>query len=354
MIPGFVYQSSPSRVVFGSGTRDRLAEEAERLGIARALVVSTPGQARLADMAAGYLGDRCAAILSKARMHTPVEVTEEAMAVVTANEIDGVVAIGGGSTTGLAKAIAYRTDLPQLIIPTTYSGSEMTDILGETADGQKVTVRDPRILPEAVIYDVDLTLGLPTAISVTSGMNAIAHAVEALYAPDGNPVVSMMAEEGIRALGAAIPGIAAAGDESEARASALYGAWLCGLVLGNTSMGLHHKLCHILGGSFGLAHAETHTVILPHVAAFNAPHASDAMARVARALASDDAPGALFDLAKDAGAPTSLREIGMSGTGLDRAAELAVTTPYPNPAPIEPHAIRLLLENAWQGRRPTA
>jgi alcohol dehydrogenase class IV len=264
------------------------------------------------------------------------------------------VAIGGGSTTGLAKAIAYRTDLPQLIVPTTYSGSEMTDILGETVDGRKVTVRDARVFPETVIYDVDLTVGLPAGVSVTSGMNAIAHAVEALYAPDGNPVGSLMAEEGIRALGSAIPRIAADPGDSEARSDALYGAWLCGLVLGSASMGLHHKLCHVLGGSFDLPHAETHTVILPHAAAFNAPYAGDAMARIARALGSRDAPGALFDLAKDAGAPTALRDIGMPEAGLDRAAELATAAPYPNPRPIERHAIRMLLEDAWQGRRPAA
>ncbi|MCB1488722.1 MAG: maleylacetate reductase [Bauldia sp.] len=354
MTPGFVYRSSPRRVVFGAGTLAELPTEAERLGIERALVVSTPGQVSLAEAAASQLGERCAAILPKARMHTPVEVTDDAMAVVAANRIDGLVAIGGGSTTGLAKALAYRTDLPQLIVPTTYAGSELTDILGETVDGAKTTVRDPRILPETVLYDVGLTLGLPPAVSVTSGMNAIAHAVEGLYAPDGNPVVAMMAEEGIRALAVAIPGIAADPRDGGARRDALYGAWLCGLVLADTSMGLHHKLCHVLGGSFGLPHAETHTVVLPHVAAFNAPYAGEAMSRAARALGSNDAPGALFDLAHDAGAPTSLREIGMPEDGLDRAAEAATASPYANPRPIERHAIRRLLEEAWRGERPTA
>ncbi|MEQ9689116.1 MAG: maleylacetate reductase, partial [Bauldia litoralis] len=266
----------------------------------------------------------------------------------------GLVAIGGGSTTGLGKAIAYRTDLPQLVLPTTYSGSELTDILGQTEDGEKTTIRDARVLPEAVVYDVGLTLSLPVAVSVTSAMNAMAHAVEGLYAPNSNPILAMMAEKGIRALGVAIPGIVRAGADEAARGDALYGAWLCGTVLGGTSMALHHKLCHVLGGSFGLPHAETHSVILPHAAAYNAAAAPTAMEIIARALGADDAPTALFDLAKNAGAPTALRDIGMPEDGLDRAAEIATANPYPNPRPLERDAIRKLLDDAWHGRRPAA
>ncbi|SDB17745.1 maleylacetate reductase [Bauldia litoralis] len=350
----FAYQPSPQRIVFGSGKLDQVAAEAERLGITRAMVLSTPGKTSLAEDVAGHLGDRCAAILPTARMHTPVEVTDEAMTTVEAERIDGLVAIGGGSTTGLGKAIAYRTDLPQLVLPTTYSGSELTDILGQTEDGEKTTIRDARVLPETVIYDVGLTLSLPVAVSVTSAMNAMAHAVEGLYAPNSNPILALMAEEGIRALGVAIPGIVRAGADEAARGQALYGAWLCGTVLGGTSMALHHKLCHVLGGSFGLPHAETHTVILPHAAAYNAATAPDAMAAVARALGADDAPTALFDLAKNAGAPMALRDIGMPEDGLDRAAEIATANPYPNPRPLARDAIRKLLDDAWHGRLPAA
>ena len=353
-IPAFVYQPAPQRVVFGSGTLVKVSTEAERLGIERALVVSTPGQSALADKVARLLAGRCAAIQPTARMHTPVEVTDEAMAIVGIKRIDGVVAIGGGSTTGLGKAIAYRTDLPQLVVPTTYAGSEMTDILGETVNGDKTTVRDKRVVPETVIYDVSLTLTLPVAVSIASAMNAIAHAVEGLYATDGNPVLALMAEDGIRALGRAIPGIARDSADEAARADALYGAWLCATVLAGTSMALHHKLCHVLGGSFGLPHAETHAVILPHAAAYNAPEAATAMARVAGALGGDDAPAALFDLGRNGGAPTSLRDLGMAEDGLDRAAEIAAANPYPNPRPIERDAIRKLLDDAWHGRRPGA
>jgi alcohol dehydrogenase class IV len=348
----FVYEGTPGRVVFGSGTITTVADEARRLGISNALVIATAAQKADAERVAALLGSGTGAIFVGARMHTPVEVTDEAMAIVKADGIDGTVAIGGGSTTGLGKAIALRTDLPQVVIPTTYAGSEMTNLLGETAGGEKKTVRDPKIRPETVIYDVDLTLGLPKRLSITSGLNAMAHAVEALYARDGNPVLSLMAEEGIRALGLALPKIAKDPRERSARNDALYGAWLCGIVLGSASVAIHHKLCHVLGGTFDLPHAETHAVILPHAVAYNATAAPEAIGRVARALGVASAASGLYDMASAAGAPASLRDIGMPESGLDRAAELAVANPYWNPRPIDRVAIRALLDDAWHGRRP--
>ena len=348
----FVYQAAPARVVFGSGTVALSGEEAARLGITRALVLSTPDQKGEAERIAGLLGPAGGAVFAGARMHTPLEVTEAAMAVVARERIDGTVAIGGGSTTGLGKAIALRTDLPQLVIPTTYAGSEMTDLLGETAGGEKKTLRDPKIRPETVIYDVDLTLSLPLRLSVTSGLNAMAHAVEGLYARDGNPVLSLMAEEGIRALGAALPLIARDSADRGARSDALYGAWLCAIVLGSSSVAIHHKLCHVLGGTFDLPHAETHAIVLPHAIAYNAAAAPEAIGRVARALGVSDAAAGLYDMAKAAGAPTALRDIGMPEAGLDRAADLAVANPYWNPRPLERSAIRELLDDAWRGKKP--
>jgi len=349
----FVYNGAPGRVVFGSGTIGRVGEEASRLGIAHALVITTPEQAAEGQRVLGLLGDRASSAFAGARMHTPMDVTEQAMAIVARDRIDGTVAIGGGSTTGLGKAIALRTDLPQIVLPTTYAGSEMTNLLGETADGEKKTLRDPKIRPETVIYDVDLTLPLPLRQSVTSGLNAMAHAVEGLYAPDGNPVISLMAEEGIRTIGAALPGITRDPRDRGARSDALYGAWLCGLVLASTSVAIHHKLCHILGGSFDLPHAETHAAVLPHALAYNASAAPEAIGRVARALGVADPAARFFDLAKAAGAPTALRDIGMPEGALDRAADLAVADPYWNPRPLERAAIRALLDDAWHGRRPT-
>ena len=351
-VAAFVYQGYPQRVVFGAGTIAAIGDETKRLGIGNALVISTPEQQAEAERVAALLGDRAGAMFPGARMHTPTEVTDEAMAVVRRDGIDGTIAIGGGSTTGLGKAIALRTDLPQIVIPTTYAGSEMTDLLGETAGGEKKTLRDPKIRPETVIYDVDLTLSLPPGLSVTSGLNAMAHAVEGLYARDGNPVLSLMAEEGIRAIGAALPTISRSPADKGARSDALFGAWLCGMVLGSSSVAIHHKLCHVLGGSFDLPHAETHAVILPHAIAYNARAVPEAIGRVARALGVKDAAGGLFDMAKEAGAPTALRDIGMPESGLDRAADLAVADPYWNPRPLERAAIRALLDEAWHGRRP--
>jgi alcohol dehydrogenase class IV len=339
----FTYAALPTRVVFGRGKVSEAANEAKRLGMTRPLVITTAQQA---DSGAAIVRGTGGIAFAGAAMHTPTDVTATAMAVVAAEGCDGTIALGGGSSTGLGKAIAYRTDLPQLVIPTSYAGSEMTNILGETADGAKITKRDAKIQPEAVIYDPDLLGTLPAQFAATSGMNAIAHAVEGLYAVDGNPIVSLMAEEGIRALAAALPRGKAGQDE------ALYGAWLCGTVLGSVSMALHHKLCHVLGGSFNMPHAETHTVILPHATAYNAIGADQAMARVARALGSRSAAGGLFDLAKQLGAPITLRELGLPETALDKAADIAVANPYPNPKPLARDAIRQLLDDAFYGRRP--
>lgn len=348
----FVYEGLPSRVVFGWGALDVLLEEVERFEARRILVLATPEQQAQAARIAGLLGDRSAGVFAGAAMHTPTSVTDEAIAVVRAADADCTLAVGGGSTTGLGKAISKRTELRQIVVPTTYAGSEMTPILGETSEGVKTTERSARLLPGLVIYDPQLTLSLPRQLSVTSGINAIAHAVEALYARDRNPIVSMMAEEGIRSIAAALPRIVDAPGDRDARSDALYGAWLCGIALGAVGMALHHKLCHVLGGSFDLPHSETHTVLLPHVMAYNAISVPEAARRVARALGEEDAGGGLFKLARDAGAPTALRDLGMPAADLDRAADLASLNPYWNPRPIDRRAIRSLLDDAWHGRDP--
>ena len=279
---------------------------------------------------------------------------EPALPRVNELDADGVVAIGGGSTTGLGKAIALRTDLPQIVVPTSYAGSEMTPILGETQEGLKTTQSSPKVLPETVIYDVDLTMTMPPSLSATSGLNAIAHAVEALYAQDRNPVISMMAEQAIAAMGRALPAIVADPKNREARADALYGAWLCGLCLGSVGMALHHKLCHVVGGSFNLPHADTHTVILPYAMAYNAKAAPEADQAVARALGGRDSTSALVDLATKLGSPNSLKSLGMAESDIDRAADLAVQNPYWNPRPIERAPIRQLIADAWAGNPPKA
>ena len=350
----FVYTAHPSRVVFGAGSLAALAGEVKALGCRSAFVLTTPQQEATGADVVAQLGPLAAGLFPGAAMHTPIAVTERALAAFVAAKADCTVAIGGGSTTGLGKALALRTNLPQIVVPTTYAGSEMTNILGETADGKKTTQRGARILPETVIYDVDLTLGLPVAISVTSGINAIAHAAEALYAQDRNPITSLIAEEGVRALTGALPIIVTTSRDPTARRDALYGAWLCGVCLGAAGMALHHKLCHVLGGAFDLPHAETHTVVLPHALAYNAPAAPEAAARIAAAMGVGDAARGLYDLIGRLGGPRSLREIGMPEDGVERAAALAVESPYWNPRPIEREPIRALLERAYRGVRPEA
>lgn len=348
----FVHESAPVRVVFGDGSVAQLAAEAAQLGPTRWLVLSTTGQRALAERAAGILGANAAGIHAGAVMHVPVESVAAAQMVADNLECDGYIAIGGGSTIGLAKALALQSGLPIIAIPTTYAGSEMTPIWGLTEDGIKRTGRAERVRPRTVVYDPGLTIGLPPKIAGPSGINALAHCVEALYAPDASPITMLIAEEGIRALTRGLPEVVHDPSNREGRSTALYGAWLAGSALSSATLGLHHKLCHTLGGSFNLAHAEVHTVILPHAAAYNAAAAPTAMARVASAMGAKNVPAALFDLAVSLGAPTALRDIGMRAADLETAADLAIRNPYANPAPLTRSAIRQLLENAYYGRRP--
>ncbi|MGU7784293.1 maleylacetate reductase [Burkholderia sp. PU8-34] len=350
----FTYAPLPGRVVFGAGSLDQLSREFNELGASRALLICTPEQSDLAQSVASRLSSQCAGLFPKAVMHVPIDVAREAREYASHVGADCIVAIGGGSTIGLGKAIALESSIPILAVPTTYAGSEMTPIYGITENGEKKTGRSLKVLPRSVIYDPLLTLTLPVRMTATSGINAIAHCVEALYADNANPIASMMAEEGIRSLAQGLPRVAEHPEDLDARTACLYGAWLAGSVLAATSVALHHKLCHTLGGMLNLPHAETHTIILPHAAAYNAAATPHAMARVARALAVDDAPQGLFDLAVRLEAPTSLEVLGMRSTDLDWVTDTALAAPYPNPRPLQREAIRALLEDAYYGRRPRA
>jgi len=347
----FTYDINRGRVLFGAGMLDTIGEEVERLGARRALVLSTPAQRGDAARLATQLGARAAGTFCEATMHTPVDVTLKAMTAYEAANADCVIAFGGGSTIGLGKAIAWRNDAPQIVVATTYAGSEVTPILGQTENGLKTTVRDPKILPEVVIYDPLLTLELPVAMSVTSGLNAMAHAVEAVYARDRNPISTLMAIEGVRALRDALRVIVNEPRNIAARSAALYGSWLCGTVLGTVGMALHHKLCHTLGGSFDLPPAETHAIVLPHSAAYNADAARRELKPLADLFGGEIGEG-LYDFAASLGAPLALKNFGLNESQLDHAADLAAKNPYWNPRPIDRGAIRELLQRAWEGVRP--
>lgn len=350
----FVHDLASARIIFGAGARTELRQEMERLECRNAMLISTPGQAIAATNAISEAHDLVTARFSEAIMHSPTNVTEAALALVKQSKVDCLVSVGGGSTTGLAKALALRTGLPIIALPTTYAGSEVTSILGQTEDGVKTTVRDAVMLPKVVIYDVELTLALPLDISITSALNAAAHAFEAVYAADRTPITDAIALSGLEAIGRALPRLATGHDDAETRIDLLCGAWLCGTVLGATSMGLHHKLCHTLGGALNLPHAETHSLILPHVIAFNKPGASGQIARAEQALGIDEKAVGLFAWTQALGVKMALADFGVEERALDHIADLAVQSPYANPVPITRDGIRALLACAHDGTPPPA
>lgn len=346
----FVHEMSPVRVVFGAGAVSAVGAETSRLELSRVLVVSTPGRAAIAADVAAALGGRLVGVHAEAEPHVPARTAERARVIASEAAADGLVAIGGGSAIGLAKAVALTEGLPILAVPTTFAGSEMTPVWGITSGGVKHTDRDRRALPRTVVYDPVLTRSMPVATAIASGVNAIAHAAEALYAPDVTPIGALLAEEAVRALATALPAI---GDgDQDAHAEALYGAWLAGTCLGSTTMGLHHKLCHVLGGAFGLPHALTHAVVLPYVLAHNLPAAPQAARRLGRALGAENPVDGLRALLDRLHTPRSLAELGLDRAAVDRAADLAGRDPYANPRPTGPQVLRSLLNAALSGRPP--
>jgi alcohol dehydrogenase class IV len=350
----FTYESLPGRVVFGAGSVAEVAVEVSALGRTRAFVVAD-GQAKaIADGIGEQLGPALAARWDEVAQHVPVELADRARAACSDAEADVVVTVGGGSSTGLGKALALSHDLPIVAVPTTYAGSEMTPIYGLTGGRHKQTGRDLRVLPKVVVYDPELTLGLPTSVTGPSAFNALAHCVEALYAPGCNPVTSALALEGVRAIHGSLPKVMEEPGDLPGRSDLLYGAYLAGVSLGTTGTGLHHKLCHVLGGTFNLVHADTHSVILPHAVAFNEPALPDEMARLAQALGvpGGDPAGALWDLAVASKVPTSLAYLGLAADDLAEAAHRAAVEITVNPVPVDEAALRGILERAFAGDRP--
>ena len=349
--PEFAFTARQTRVRFGPGVRRSAAEEIERLGAERAVLLSTPRQEARVRQLAGEIGGAVAGIVAHARMHTPVEVTAQALAEVRRLDGDCLIAFGGGSAIGLGKALAHLTGLPQIALPTTYAGSEATPVLGQTKDGRKSTMTDAKIQPEVILYDAELVRSLPANVSVASALNAMAHAAEGLYARDRNPVSTLLAIEGIRAFAHALPVVHADPSDLSARGETLYGAWLCGTVLGQVGMALHHKLCHVLGGAFDLPHAQTHAVLLPYTLAYNAEVAGGELQPIAEILANgSNGPGAaVAAFAEALGAPRSLREIGLKERDLAQSTDLAMQDSYWNPRKLDRDEISRMLRSAWAG-----
>ena len=349
----FVYDALPGRVVFGVGAFSRAGDEIERLGAERVLLIADRSGSSWADRLGEALGARLVARIDDVHPHVPIEAAEAARSLAREVGADTIVTLGGGSATGLGKAIALAMPLPILAIPTTYAGSEMTPIWGLTSGARKETGRDLEVQPRTVIYDPLLTLSLPPSIAGPSGMNALAHCVEAVYADGANPVITLMALEGIRILSRSLPTVVAAPDDVEARADTLAGAYLAGASFAAAGSGIHHKICHVLGGAYNLPHAEMHTVVLPHAIAFMTPRAPAAIARIGAALGEDDVAGGVFDLAVRIGAPVDLASIGMPSDRLDEAAGLIVEAARGSVIAITMAAVRALLDDAYAGRRPS-
>ena len=349
----FSYETRPQRVHFGVGAVDRLPEELARLEVRRVLLIAGNSTKVLGDEVSQRLGGTVVGRFDEVVPHVPERVAEVARAAaVGTHEADGLLTIGGGSAIGLGKAVAVGTGLPIVAVPTTYSGSEATDVYGVTG-AHKRTGRDPRALAAVVLYDPALTCGLSAHGTGTTGLNAVAHCVEALYAAGTNPIARLYAEEGIRLLARALPEAVTHPDDLDVRARALYGAYLGGSAFASAGGALHHKLCHVLGGTFGLVHGEVHAVLLPYVVAYNRPAVPEAMRRLAQALGADDPVAALRSLAVTLALPTSLAEIGMPRGGLDAAAEQAArAVGTANPRAVNAAGLRRLLDAAYAGTDP--
>jgi maleylacetate reductase len=345
----FVYEALPGRVVFGVGSVERLGDEVERLGARRALLLA---EERDVARPTELLGQLRAGTFTDVRQHVPVEVAEAARSLASKVDADCLVTVGGGSATGFAKAVALWSGLPIVAVPTTYAGSEMTPIYGLTADGRKRTGRDARVLPKVVLYDPALTVTLPPEVTGPSGMNALAHCVEALYGPGANPITALLAVEGVRALASGLPVAVRSPEDLAGRAEALRGAWLAGSGLAVAGVAIHHQACHVLGGTFGLPHADLNAVVLPHATAFVTPAVPDEMARVADALGAGDAAAGLYDLARKLDAPASLAELGLAEADLDRAARMIAEHVAQRPRPSTYADVRALLGAAYAGERP--
>ena len=360
------------RVLFGAGrAAEHVAREATRLGARSIMCITSEFERPFAETALSLA--EVTLWHTDVVQHVPVETADKARQAASDAGIDLIVCVGGGSTTGLAKAVALTTGIPIVAVPTTYAGSEATNVWGLTENSTKTTGVDDRVLPAAVVYDAELTLSLPVSLSVASGLNALAHCVDSLWAPRADPINQALAAEGIRALADGLPRIAADPSDLAGRETALYGAYLAAVSFASAGSGLHHKICHVLGGTFNLPHAETHATVLPYVVAFNGPAARGAAARLAGALRAglagagltnapaqesgvepaEDALALLNSLRRTLGAPTALRDYGFRESDIPEAVErILAVVPASNPAAATEDNITALLQAALAGTEP--
>lgn len=349
----FSHRTLGQRVLFGAGHAGAyLAGEVERLGSQRIMVITSHSAKEAAkritqpiDVALEY---------DDVVMHVPIETAERARAAAAAANIDLLVCIGGGSATGLAKAIALTSGIPIVAIPTTYSGSEGTNVWGLTEAGRKTTGPDDRVLPTTVIYDSDLSASLPVELSVASGLNGMAHCIDALWGPRADPINAALATEGIRALAEGLSQVVEEPQGTDGRDQALYGAYLAAVSFTSAGSGMHHKICHVLGGTFNLPHAQTHATVLPYVLAFNATDAPEAEQRIAAAFGTDTALDGLQVLRAKLNAPRALQDYGFTADGIPEAVEISLPAiPANNPREVTSQNLTELLQAALVGDDPS-
>ncbi|MBT2548848.1 maleylacetate reductase [Arthrobacter sp. ISL-65] len=352
MSMNFEHTTLGQRVLFGTGRAGaNLAAEVARIGARRVMVIASSSEA---SRAAEVTADIDVALhYDDVAPHVPLEKAAKARAAAAEHGIDLLVCAGGGSTTGLAKAIALTARLPIIAIPTTYAGSEATNVWGLTEASRKTTGVDDAVLPATVIYDAELTLTLPAELSMASGLNALAHCVDSLWGPRADPINAALAAEGIRALNLALPAIKAEPLEPAGREQALYGAYLAAVAFASAGSGMHHKICHVLGGAYNMPHAQTHATVLPHVLAFNAPYAPDAESRIAGAFGTPRALDGLNALRETLNAPKALKDYGLAEESIPEATRLILPAiPALNPRKVTSENLQELLRDAYSGTTP--
>ena len=350
----FEYTPVPSRAVFAENAALKLKDEVEKLGASRIMIACSKGMVSRIAHVIDSLGTLCVSVYDGAKPHCPEQVAMEALDLYQKNKADCIVAVGGGSTIGIGKAIALRTDAKFIVIATTPCGSESTPIYGMLIGNQKKTGRDPRVIAKTTIYDPVLTTGINAHLTGTIGMNSLAHCVEALYAQVKSPVSDLFAIEGITVLTKGIKSSIVNPDDLNARSQVLYGGMLSGYCVNLAGIAIHHKICHVLGGHHGIPHGESNSVILPYAVAYNETAAPQAMEKIKTAMGTSSASGGIYDFAREINVPGSLKELGMREEHLDIAAmETFETTPY-NPKLVDFKSVRALLQQAYEGVRPEA
>ena len=381
----FRYTGYAQEVIFGTGSLSRLGEAIERFGWQRLLLCSSASLRQDGTIATieRALGKRLVAVFDRTQSHVPQSQVAEAVEVAEQGEVDAIIGLGGGSSLGIAKAVSFALEerrrnrsarlsspviqplVPVVAIPTTYAGSEMTPLNGVTrqVDGvaRKLTISDVRIVPKLVIYDPRLTLSLPPSLTASTGINALAHCMEALYSITRNPLSTAAAVSGVRAIMRARPRCYAAPGDLEARTEMLTGAFLAGSALAHVTMALHHGLCHVLGGTAGVPHGVANSIILPHAISFNLDAIAPLLAPAAEAMgialagrsdedAVKEAAQRISDLVESMHLPQRLRDAGVREADLPHLAQLAFEsrTVQSNPKPITDAAqVEEILRAAW-------